>query len=560
MNTTSLFFDAFTQVGPNHQAHPQQPWSLEQLVDEMHHCSISAALVATTGQMWYDSMIENRKLAKRLEGYDFLFPIWTVQPHWLNDFPEPAEMTRMLADHDVRAVVARLKTGGWSILSQFSRPLWNELESTRTLTILDFRELAPNELEQFLAQHPNLPILLRGISWGQARYVVPLLRHFENLHVGFDSFQVNYGIEWLTNLGLEDQLIFCSNAPEMSLGAHRCYVDYAQVPAATRDKIASGNLIRLLKGLRPPREIVNSNEDAIMAEARHGKPLSPLVLDMHAHILDEGLNGAGGGASMYRGGPEGTYQLARRLGVDGIGVMSWNGTVGVHASEGNQCVQDALDARPEFFWGLATFDVVHQSAEQMRRSMEQVFQDSRFLGLKPYPHYGIPYDDRRYDCWWEFGNARRLYCGLHPVKWWQPQEFDHICSKYPNLTVVGYHCGASYTVADVAIELARKHPNFMIEITFTSVCSGIVEYLVRGAGADRVMYGSDLPMRDPRQQLGWVAYSKLTLDEKKKVLGLNARRLIRSIRTANRSARCRSKWSWLDSDDIPNDGVASPLA
>src|SRR5690606_4697969 len=110
------------------------------------------------------------------------------------------------------------------------------------------------------------------------------------------------------------------------------------------------------------------------------------------------------------------------MGVDGIGVMSWNGTVGAHAAAGNACVTAALDAYPDFFWGLATFDTPHDSAETMRQQMEETFADRRFLGLKPYPSYGIPYDDPRYDVWWEFGNERGLYAGIHQVKWGRPDE------------------------------------------------------------------------------------------------------------------------------------------
>ncbi len=62
----------------------------------------------------------------------------------------------------------------------------------------------------------------------------------------------------------------------------------------------------------------------------------------------------------------------------------------------------------------------------------------------------------------------------------------------------------------------------------------MIEYLVEGCGAGRVLYGSDQPMRDPRQQLGWVIYSKLSLADKKKVLGLNAKKLLDRIRAGRK--------------------------
>ena len=78
-----------------------------------------------------------------------------------------------------------------------------------------------------------------------------------------------------------------------------------------------------------------------------------------------------------------------------------------------------------------------------------------------------------------------------------------------------------------------RSANFMMEITLTPVNLGIIDYLVENTSPDRVMYGSDLPMRDPRPQLGWAVFSRLKLEEKLKVLGGNAKRLLDRIRAAN---------------------------
>ena len=527
---TSIFFDAYTRIGPRAFAHPKHPWSLEHLIAEMDHCSISGALVASIAQTTYDAMHENLKLTQRLAAFDYLFPLWNVHTHHAGDFPEPQELSTLLRKHDIRAVTIHPVTNNWSPTSRTSRDLFKALARDRTLVLVDARTIDARDVEPMLDENPTIPFLIRGFTWAQGRWFLPIIQSHANANIGFDFYQSNYAVEKLTAEGHEDKLVYCSNATEMAIGAHRFYVDYAQVPHAVKQKFAGGNLTRLLGGKAPPRERVNKNEDEIMTEARQGKPLSTLVIDMHAHILDEGLNGAGGGYGMYKGGPKGTIELAKAMGIDQMGVMSWNGPVSVHADEGNECVKACLDAYPDFYWGLATFDPVRDSAEVMTEKMKAIYADKRFLGLKPYPQYGVPYSDARYDCWWEFGNARKLYTGIHPTNWFQGAEFDHICKKAPELTVVAYHGGGDYKNADICIDIAKKHPNFMIEVTLTPVCAGIIDYLCAGAGADRVMYGSDLPMRDPRQQLGWCVYSRLPLADKKKVLGENAKKLIDRVR------------------------------
>ncbi len=526
-----LYFDAFTRFGPRPKDHGKHPWSLDHLLAELAHCSISGALVTSTSQTLFDAMYENRLLVETLKPYDHLFPVWNAHPHWTDDFPAPAAFVEQMQRADVRAAIIHPKTNGWSVQSSTSQGLFVELARTRTLTILNYNEEMDAAGVEWLAQrYPDLPLLLRGAWWSKAREVLPLVLSFRNLHLAFDHFQVNNAVEWLVGKGCEDQLLFASNAPQMSAGAHRCYIDWADLPETTKAKIAGGNLTRLLHGLTPPRHVTNPQEDEIMAAARQGLPLPCLTLDMHAHILPEGLHGGGGAYPMHDGGPAGVRKLARRMGVDGIGVMSWLGTVGAHALRGNEHVTAALDFDPDFFWGLATFDVLHDDADAMRQQMEAAYADPRMLGLKPYPQYGIAYDDPRYNCWWEFGNERGLYTGFHPFKWYKPDEFASVCERFPNLTVVAYHCGSSYAVADTAIELAQRFPNFMIEPTLTPTCGGIIDYLVQGAGVDRVMYGSDLPMRDPRPQLGWIVYSRLPLEQKRQVLGRNAQRLIQRVR------------------------------
>lgn len=233
---------------------------------------------------------------------------------------------------------------------------------------------------------------------------------------------------------------------------------------------------------------------------------------------------------MQDGGPDGIRKLNERIGVQGIGLMSWNGPVCTDWQAGNQCVTDALDAHPDYYWGLATFDVRYHSADELRKQMEEAYSDPRMLGLKPYPRFGIPYDDKRYDVWWEFGNERGLYALIHPTYWCDSREHESMCKRFPNLTVLAAHAGGDWKYADRLVKAAAEYPNLIAEPTLTPVHGGIIEYLVEGFGPDRVMYGSDLPMRDPRQQLGWCVFARLDLETKKKVIGQNTKALIDRVR------------------------------
>ncbi|MCL2639824.1 MAG: amidohydrolase family protein, partial [Phycisphaerales bacterium] len=460
---------------------------------------------------------------------------WNVHPHWAGDFVEPTKLTQLMTQHNVRAVTIHPKTNGWNALSATSEPLFRELEKQRVLTIVEFpAELPETQLEDLLQKYPVLPVLVRGTRWTWQRTLIPLLIKYKNLHISFDHFQANDGPEFLVSQmggGCEDQLVFSSNAPMMSAGAHRAYVDYAEIPQATKDKFASGNLIRLLKGLRPPREWINSEEDELMRAVRNGQPVPCLVVDPHCHVLDEGLHGGGNSQVMVNGGPKRIIEKAKRMGVSAIGYMSWQGTFGVHSDDGNETVRKGLDASPSSYWGLASFDPLLDSAEVVSQKIDRLFADKRFLGFKPYYTFGVHYDRPEFDPWWEYANKHHLYAFLHmSMEREDFSEFDVLCPKYPNVTWVAPHCGGSYKIADGAIARAKKFHNFRAEVTLTPVPCGMIDYLVEGCGVEKVLYGSDQPMRDPRQQLGWVVFSRLSLADKKKVLGLNTQRMIDGIR------------------------------
>jgi len=518
-----LYFDAFTRIGPRRYKHPGEQWQLEELLAELSHCSISGALVSSTLSVSYDAMYSNLELSDKLKPHNHLFALWNVLPHYTGEFPDPQNLERRMQEHGVRAVTINPLSNGWDWTAGTSRDLLQWLNDRKILTITSAAELGGwPSLNRFLGQYQSVPLLVTGTNWIEQRYLLPLLEVHRNLHVSFDRFQINEGLEYLCKRGLADQLIFASDTPTMSAGAHRCYVDYAAISEDERAKVAGGNLIRLLGGLRPPGVHTNKTEDVLMAAARQGKPLPVPVVDMHMHMLHEGLHGAGGaGYRMENGGPNGIFAMMERIGCVGGGFMSWNGVVSNDSVAGNRLVRQTLDRSPTGFWGLATFDPTHYTQKQLGEMIPAVYADKRLIGMKPYHFYGVEYHDPSYDIWWQFGEANQLYALIHPTRQ-DLLEVETLAGKYPKVRWVIAHAGGSYAMADLAIAAMKKYRNVYAEITLTPVPLGVIEYIVDHVGDDRILYGSDLPMRDPRQQLGWVVFSRLPLSAKRKILGENA--------------------------------------
>jgi predicted TIM-barrel fold metal-dependent hydrolase len=121
------------------------------------------------------------------------------------------------------------------------------------------------------------------------------------------------------------------------------------------------------------------------------------------------------------------------------------------------------------------------------------------------------------------------YALIHPSPNIVPEMMD-LAPRYPNVAFIMAHSGGSFKDARLAIEIALANPNVYLEITLTSVTYQVIEYMVAHVGADRVLFGTDQPMRDPIPQFGWMVYSHCTFEEKKKMLGLNMKTIIRRVR------------------------------
>jgi len=305
-------------------------------------------------------------------------------------------------------------------------------------------------------------------------------------------------------------------------------VDYAQIPEASKRRIAGENLQRLLKGQGPEREAsAQRPADVCVAEARAGRPQSVFVFDAHAHVLHEGGQGAGGNYIMYQGDARGMLEVNEWCGIDRIALMSWNGPVCTDAVDGNEIVWQAMQRFGERIIGVAVIDPTHMSMREREKEIRRRYYEQGFIGLKPYVRMNLSYEDEGFLHWWEFGNAHRLYALMHvAAHTGGVAGVGRLAARFPEMSWIIAHAGGSYEFAEEVAACIRQHPNVYAELTLTPVTNRVVEYLVGATDDGHVFFGTDAPMRDPRPQLGWVVWADLPLSSKKKVLGGNFKRII----------------------------------
>ncbi|MDZ7373592.1 MAG: amidohydrolase family protein [candidate division KSB1 bacterium] len=523
-----IYFDSFVTIGPRPGKHPCERWSLQDVLRTMDRCGIDAALVAHSLAAHYDPLFGNRILLEEIAGNPRLHPCWVVMPAAARDFPKPQQLVEMMRTAGVRAAKIFPSRFRFSLNDYQAADLLEALQAEGILLLIELPETDLSTVHRLCRQYRKLRVLVQKADWRELRELLGVLFDCENLYVEFSSLQAHRILEYLARELGPERLLFGSEAPVKSPGAARALLDYAELDEPTKSLIAGENLRRLL-GTPDLRPAAPESEDPLIRLAQQGLPFEgEAMVDAHAHVVSEGCEHAGG-IRMPEAGPEPMLAGFRRLGVRKLLVSSFLG-IWSDAARGNRELLTILRRHPDELLGYVTIDPTHQTPEEVEREIQTYHLWARWPGLKPYfPRNELPLTSPLYRRWWEFADQHRLLALVHFDLEKTEAEVDELADRYPGVAFLCAHSGATFEFATMAAALAERHSNVYLELTITNVPLTIIEYLVERVGSQRVLFGTDAPMRDPRPQFGWVVYSELDVEARRDILGRNALRLLQRV-------------------------------
>ena len=522
MNSDILFFDSNVCVGKRGRKHRLEMWKTEDVLKVMDQCGVGAALVYSGWAKDYSPKYGNERLTEELNKSDRLYGCYTVLPNQPGDFFDPEEMLRNLRSK--KMVAARMFPRSHTYIpdTRTMGGIYKVLQREHIPLFVDASEISMQELASVLDEYRDLNVVLTGLSWSMERMLFPVMDDFPNLHIDFSTLQTNRIIEVMYERYGAERLIFGSGMAMKSLGAAIAFIDYGQILLEAKKKIAGGNLCRLtgVKNI-PSTEVKN---DFIAKEASEGKPMSVFVFDSHAHFLEEGGN-CGTGRMMIGGDIHNMVKLNDLMGVDKYVVAPWLG-IWTDSEAGNEAVLSMCRQYPKKVLGYVLIDPNY--VEDVEKEAKKYHLEHGMPGVKMlYARTGVRYNDPVYDPWWKIANENNLFAlmdyGSYPTFL---EDVEELAIRYPNVSFFLDHAGRSFAAAEENAYYAKKYPNIYLQLTYTTVPQGLIEYLCNEGLADKVLYGTDAPMRDPRPQLTWVAFARLSLEEKKKILGENMQRIL----------------------------------
>ena len=245
------------------------------------------------------------------------------------------------------------------------------------------------------------------------------------------------------------------------------------------------------------------------------------VIDFHGHV--------GRWSTAASDDDPGLY--LRMMDAAGVDKACINCIFHSDARRANELVADYVARHPDRFIGVA-FVTPHYPEEAVAE-LERAFGSLDLKYLKIYPTYlGRPIDDPGYFPIYEWCNDRDIVIMCHSSNTGpddtltRPLSFIPLAQRYTRIRWVLAHSGNTPQGNLESIEAAQACTNVYLETCSSYTVSGTVELLVEGAGEDKVLFGVDMPLLDPRNQLGKIVTSDISDQAKRKVLGLNAIELL----------------------------------
>ncbi|MBR4173057.1 MAG: amidohydrolase [Clostridia bacterium] len=260
------------------------------------------------------------------------------------------------------------------------------------------------------------------------------------------------------------------------------------------------------------------------------------ILDIHCHIFPEKV----------------ALKAAMAIGKFYDAKMNMDGTVGTLIKAGDEAgfthylVQSVATTPKQvshinrFIAGEALksggkmtgFGAMHPESADMKADIEELVSLG-LKGVKLHPDIqGYKSDDYRmlkiYELCERYGLPVLIHCGDSRYDNSNPNRIAPILDIYENLTVIGAHFGG-YTVWEQAAEKLSRYKNFYVDTSSSlfALDKKTAKKLIEIYGVDKVLFGTDYPMWNPKEELDRFIALDLSDEERKKILWDNGAKLLK---------------------------------
>jgi predicted TIM-barrel fold metal-dependent hydrolase len=211
--------------------------------------------------------------------------------------------------------------------------------------------------------------------------------------------------------------------------------------------------------------------------------------------------------------------MADQAGIDKM-VVSHCDAIFFDTKAGNDALAAAMRTHPGRILGYVAFTSAYFGPAVLDEIDRCVF-DHGMCGLKIYSHGGRSVAEP--PMWPIVQRAAEL--GLPVLAHATAAEIEILAQQVPEATFLIAHLGEQ-PGANMwqALDMARSHPNVILDLTSSQVYAGMVESCVATVGAERIVFGTDMPLLEPQVQIQKVHAAQIDPVARQQILGGNAAR------------------------------------
>ncbi len=264
-----------------------------------------------------------------------------------------------------------------------------------------------------------------------------------------------------------------------------------------------------------------------------------MIIDFHTHCFPAAIASRAlvpmqeltGIVPCTDGTVEGSVKKIKEDGVDFAVVCN----IATNAHQLAKVNSFAIDIN-DFSRSLIALGTAHPESPILEDELQRLV-DHDIRGIKIHPEY-MPYyiDDSKWDTVFslceEMGIFVMTHAGLDPTSPDRiaatPDRIAKVLDKHKSLTFIAAHLGGVRCQDEVKSHLCGRD-NLYFDTAYTTNIENSREYapdIIRLHGADKILFGSDMPWSEPKREIAFVRSLGLSSDEEDKIFFKNAQKLL----------------------------------
>ena len=236
-----------------------------------------------------------------------------------------------------------------------------------------------------------------------------------------------------------------------------------------------------------------------------------LVIDAHTHI--------GGLSRMYHLPDSSTDDMVREMDRHGIAQTITFPFAAITSDfvYGNNVAADAVKRYPDRFVGFACVNPHYHT--EIKDELDRCRQMG-LRGIKLISHYqNYPTEGPNLIPAYEYAHEHSWIILNHD--WGSPERLDELATTYHKACFIIGH----YFSAPVYADVVKARDN-VFQCTCAALNFGEMEQMVAAIPPEKIVFGSDFPDLPIMFSMGPILYARISDDDKRKILGLTAKRML----------------------------------